>query len=106
MTSTNVIDLRGPMQRVLETDSRGRVSLRKLGIDSNTYFQATVLESGNVLLEPLEFRTALEASLERTMPDLAETVAANRAAGLPSDNSALDKLAGIALSEEASATDT
>lgn len=71
------------MTRVIETDSRGRISLKKLGVEGHSHYQVSVLSSGNVLLEPVVFRTALETTLDNTLPDINSTVAENQAAGYP-----------------------
>lgn len=71
------------MTKVIETDSRGRISLKKLGVQSHSHYQVSVLPSGNVLLEPLVFKTALEATLENTLPEIQDTVTENQEAGYP-----------------------
>jgi len=45
------------MSKVVETDSRGRISLKKLGVQSHSHYQVSMLPSGNVLLEPATFTT-------------------------------------------------
>ena len=75
------------MTKVIETDSRGRISLKKLGVESHSHYQVSVLPSGNVLLEPVVFKTALETTLENTLPDINHTITANQQAGYPSNDS-------------------
>lgn len=71
------------MSKVIETDSRGRISLKKLGVDGRSHYQASVLAGGNILLEPVTFKTALEASVESVLPAIDQTIAQNHDSGYP-----------------------
>lgn len=83
------------MSKVIETDSRGRLSLKKLGIESHSHYRVSVLEGGTVLLEPVVFKTALETTLEAALPDIESTIASNRVEGYPTANDGKARLAAF-----------
>lgn len=88
------------MSKVIETDSRGRISLKKLGVESHSHYQVSVLPSGNVLLEPVVFKTALATTLDNALPDINETVAKNQAAGYPVSNKSHSVLEALLAASE------
>ena len=88
------------MTKVIETDSRGRISLKKLGVESHSHYQVSVLPSGNVLLEPVVFSTALETTLANVLPDINDTIAENRQAGYPVATSAHSTLEALLATED------
>ena len=55
---------------LLETDSRKRVSLARLGVEKSTYFLAEQRDDGSILLVPAEVRPKLLDVVERVVPDL------------------------------------
>ena len=83
------------MTKVIETDSRGRISLKKLGVDSHSHYQVSVLPSGNVLLEPVVFKTALETTLDNTLPGINTTITENQDAGYPVSNNSHSTLGAL-----------
>jgi len=57
------------MAILLETDSRKRISLAKLGIDEASYFLAEQRADGTILLVPAEVRPKVLETVERAIPD-------------------------------------
>jgi len=60
---------------LLETDSRKRVSLAKLGVGEASYFLAEQRPDGTIILVPAEVRPKVLEIVERAIPDW-ETAAA------------------------------
>lgn len=88
------------MSKVIETDSRGRISLKKLGVGSHTHYQVSILASGNVLLEPVDFTTALQTTLDATLPTIRDTIAQNRQNDYPVSTTGKSTLSALLTESE------
>jgi len=83
------------MSKVIETDSRGRISLKKLGVEGHSHYQVSVLEGGNVLLEPVTFRTALEETLDNALPSVRDAISEHQSDGYPTAEQGKTALAAL-----------
>jgi len=58
------------MSILLETDSRKRISLARLGAEQSSYYLAEQRPDGSILLVPAEVRPKVLDTIERVVPDL------------------------------------
>ena len=63
------------MDILVETDSRKRISLAKLGVEESRYYLADCRPDGSILLRPAEVRPKVMDVIDRAIPNWRETVA-------------------------------
>jgi len=64
-----------PVSILIETDSRRRVSLARLGVEADTYYLAERRSDGSIVLVPAEVRPKVLDVVDRLAPDWRESVA-------------------------------
>ena len=57
------------MSTLLETDSRKRISLAKLGVEDSKYYLAECRADGSIVLRPAEVRPKVIEVVDRAIPD-------------------------------------